>query len=318
MYQSIDDDDDLLAALCFDQSNGVVDPYAYIQTNEDNIFQDFGSCGLNLQPQQEQFDSFSGNLEQVCSFRGENNGVVYSSSIGSAQLDWAASFSGVLQQETHQVCGFRGQNDDSAANHLQQEQGQVCNGVVEINSSSSVGGVKEELEHGLSINRGRNGSCNKPGTKACREKLRREKLNDKFMDLSSVLEPGRTPKTDKSAILNDAIRVVNQLRGEAHELKETNQKLLEEIKNLKAEKNELREEKLVLKADKEKMVQQLKSMAFPSPGFMPSQHPVAFHPNNMPVYSGYGYYPPNMPMWSPLPPADRDTSRDHKNLPPVA
>lgn len=109
---------------------------------------------MNLQPQQEQscnigaqFDSFSGNLEQVCSFRGENNGVVYSSSIGSAQLDLAASFSGVLQQETHQVCGFRGQNDDSAANHLQQEQGQVCNGVVEINSSSSVGGVKEELEH---------------------------------------------------------------------------------------------------------------------------------------------------------------------------
>lgn len=55
----------------------------------------------------------------------------------------------------------------------------------------------------------------------------------RFMDLSSVLEPGRTPKTDKSAILDDAIRVVNQLRGEAHELKETNQKLLEEIKNLK-------------------------------------------------------------------------------------
>ncbi|CAL9221991.1 unnamed protein product [Arabidopsis halleri] len=329
MYPSIDDDDDLLAALCFDQSNGVEDPYAYIQTNEDsNIFQDFGSCGLNLQSQQQQscnigaqFDSFSGNLEQVCSFRGENNGVVYSSSIGSAQLDLAASFSGVLQQETHQVCGFRGQNDDSAANHLEQEPGQVCSGVVEINSSSSVGGVKDELEHveeECSRKRGRNGSCNKPGTKACREKLRREKLNDKFMDLSSVLEPGRNPKTDKSAILDDAIRVVNQLRGEAHELKETNRKLLEEIKNLKAEKNELREEKLVLKADKEKMVQQLKSMAFPSPGFMPSQHPAAFHPNNMPVYSGYGYYPPNMAMWSPLPPADRDTSRDHKNLPPVA
>uniref|UniRef100_A0A0D3D5K4 Uncharacterized protein n=1 Tax=Brassica oleracea var. oleracea TaxID=109376 RepID=A0A0D3D5K4_BRAOL len=51
-------------------------------------------------------------------------------------------------------------------------------------------------------------------------------------------------KTDKPAILDDAIRVMNQLRGEAYELKETNQKLLEEIKTLKAEKNELREEKL--------------------------------------------------------------------------
>jgi hypothetical protein len=154
-----------------------------MQTNEDNIFQDFGSCGVNLmQPQQEQFDSFNGNLEQVCSsFRGGNNGVVYSSSIGSAQLDLAASFSGVLQQETHQVCGFRGQNDDSAVPHLQQQQGQVFSGVVEINSSSSVGAVKEEFEEECSGKRRRTGSCSKPGTKACREKLRREKLNDKYV-----------------------------------------------------------------------------------------------------------------------------------------
>lgn len=53
------------------------------------------------------------------------------------------------------------------------------------------------------------------------------------MDLSSVLEPGRSPKTDKPAILDDAIRILNQLRDEAHKLEETNQKLLEEIKCLK-------------------------------------------------------------------------------------
>ncbi|EOA31049.1 hypothetical protein CARUB_v10014200mg [Capsella rubella] len=321
MYPSIHDDDDLLAAFCFDQSNGVEDPYGYIQTNEENnIFQGFGSSGVNLQPQQhEQFDSFT---QQVCSFRGENDVVVYSSSIGSSQFDLAASFSGVLQQETHKVCGFGGQNDCSAVPHLQQQEtGQVvCGGVVEINSSSSVGAVKEELEHveeECSRKRRRTGSCSKPGTKACREKLRREKLNDRFMDLSSVLEPGRTPKTDKLVILDDAIRVVNQLRGEANELKETNQKLLEEIKSLKAEKNELREEKLVLKADKEKMEQQLKSMTVPSSGFMPSQHPAAFHPNKMAVFPSYGYYP-NMSMWPFVNPAGRDSSQDVKNLPPVA
>lgn len=55
----------------------------------------------------------------------------------------------------------------------------------------------------------------------------------RFMDLSSVLEPGRTPKTDKPAIIDDAIRILNQLRDEAHKLEETNQKLLEEIKSLK-------------------------------------------------------------------------------------
>lgn len=195
----------------------------------------------------------------------------------------------------------------------EQEQERACCPVVEINSSSSVEVVKEEFDEECSRKRGRTGPCSKPGTKAGREKKKREMLNDKFMDLSSVLEPTRTPKTDKPAILDDAIRVVNQLRGEAHELKETNQMLLEEIKSLKEEKNELREEKMVLKSDKEKMEQQMRSMAaVPSPGFMPS-HPAAFHQNKMAVYGSYGYYP-NMPVMPYLlPPSQRDTSQDQQN-----
>lgn len=55
----------------------------------------------------------------------------------------------------------------------------------------------------------------------------------RFLDLSSILEPGRPARTDKSAILDDAIRVLTQLRTDAQELKETNEKLLEEIKSLK-------------------------------------------------------------------------------------
>ncbi|CAN8258391.1 unnamed protein product [Cochlearia groenlandica] len=356
MYPSIEEeDDDLLASLCFDQSNGEEDPYAFIQTDHESFFSDFGSCGVNLQQEQQeqvcsiaaQFDSFSGDFPQVCSVRGENNGlkatpyggVVYSnSSIGSAQFDLAASYSGVLQQEPHQNFNIRGRNDDGSATcgggnvQIEHEQ-QVCGAIVEINSSSSVGGVKEEQEHveeECSRKRGRTGSCSKPGTKACREKLRREQLNEKFMDLSSVLDPARTPKTDKSAIIDDAIRAVKQLRGETHELKETNQKLIEEIKSLKAEKSELREEKLVLKSDKEKIEQQLKTtMTVPSPGFMPPvspgfmpSHPsaaaaAAYHHNKMAVYPSYGYYP-NMPMWPYLHPTELDTSHDHLKRPPAA
>ncbi|KAK2400127.1 hypothetical protein P8452_07141 [Trifolium repens] len=167
--------------------------------------------------------------------------------------------------------------------------------------------------------RGRAESCYKSGTKACREKLRREKLNERFCDLSSVLEPGRPVRTDKPAILDDAIRVLNQLKTEAQELKETNEKLLEEIKCLKAEKNELREEKLVLKADKEKIEKQLKTMPPPiSPaGFMPP-HPMAAAyqagVNKMAVYPNYGY----IPMWQYLPQSARDTSQDHELRPPAA
>lgn len=55
----------------------------------------------------------------------------------------------------------------------------------------------------------------------------------RFSELSAVLEPGRPVKSDKLAILSDAIRVVNQLKTESEEYKEMNEKLLEEIKTLK-------------------------------------------------------------------------------------
>ncbi|KAG2325882.1 hypothetical protein Bca52824_008610 [Brassica carinata] len=283
MYPSLDDEDFVSDFFCFDQSNGAdytqfgVD----LQPGEADTFPDFGSYGVNLQ---------QNDTEQVFS------------------LGDLTSYSGVLtQQEPGQFHNFGGPNDC----------GTVQEDELVVNSGSSGGSVKQEQEHvdeECSRKRGRTGSCVRPGgTKACRERLRREKLNEKFMDLSSVLEPGRTPKTDKPAILDDAIRVLNQLRDEAHELEETNQKLLEEIKILKAEKTELREEKLALKAEKEKTEQQLKSMMVPSTGFMP-QIPTPFNQNKMAVYPSYGY----MPMWHYLPQSVRDTSRDQELRPPAA
>ncbi|KAI6694142.1 hypothetical protein NL676_021852 [Syzygium grande] len=164
--------------------------------------------------------------------------------------------------------------------------------------------------------RGRGDACSQPRTKACREKLRRERLNDRFLDLSSILEPGRSVKTEKPAILDDAIRVLTQLRAESEELKETNEKLQEEIKCLKAEKNELREEKLSLKADKERMEQQLKAMTVPPAGFVPPHPTAAYHAgaNKMPVFPSYGF----IPMWQYMPPSARDTSSDHELRPPAA
>jgi hypothetical protein len=47
------------------------------------------------------------------------------------------------------------------------------------------------------------------------------------------MEPGKTPKMDKSAILNDAIRVVSELRSEAQKLKDSSESLQEKIKELK-------------------------------------------------------------------------------------
>ncbi|KAH7857597.1 hypothetical protein Vadar_014419 [Vaccinium darrowii] len=176
---------------------------------------------------------------------------------------------------------------------------------------------EECLEKECPKKRARNESCSRSGMKACRERLRREKLNERFLELSSILEPGRPPQTDKLAVLGDAIRVVNHLRAESQEFKETNEKLVEEIKSLKAEKNELREEKIVLKEDKERIEQQLKAMTVSPPGFLPAPHPAAaYHAaaNKMAVYPSYGY----VPMWQYLPPNVLDTTQDPELRPPAA
>lgn len=58
-------------------------------------------------------------------------------------------------------------------------------------------------------------------------------ISVRFLELGAVLEPGKTPKMDKSSILNDAIRVMAELRSEAQKLKESNESLQEKIKELK-------------------------------------------------------------------------------------
>jgi len=51
--------------------------------------------------------------------------------------------------------------------------------------------------------------------------------------LSSVLDPDRPPRSDKVSILSDAARLLVQLKAEAEQLKESNEKLQETIKELK-------------------------------------------------------------------------------------
>nr|GLL22603.1 transcription factor ILR3-like [Ipomoea trifida] len=163
-------------------------------------------------------------------------------------------------------------------------------------------------------------SCTSTSSKACREKLRRDKLNDKFMELGALLEPGRPPKTDKSAILIDAVRVVTQLRDEAQKLKDSNSNLQEKIKELKTEKNELRDEKQRLKAEKDKLEQQLKTMNTQPALLSPAMPAAAFaaqgHTPGTKVVPVISY--PGVAMWQFLPPAAVDTSQDHVLRPPVA
>lgn len=139
------------------------------------------------------------------------------------------------------------------------------------------------------------------------------------MELGALLEPGRPPKTDKSTVLVDAVRMVTQLRDEAQKLKDSNLNLQEKIKELKVEKTELRDEKHRLKAEKEKLEQQLKTTSAP-PSFLPPPIPAPFAaPGQFP---GSKLVPimsyPGVAMWQFMPPAAVDTSQDHVLRPPVA
>ncbi|CAN1243110.1 Transcription factor ILR3 [Linum perenne] len=143
--------------------------------------------------------------------------------------------------------------------------------------------------------------------------------NAGFLELGTILEPGRPPKTDKAAILVDAVRMVNQLRGEAQKLKDSNSNLQEKIKELKVEKNELRDEKQRLKVEKEKLEQQLKTMNaqpsyMPAPPAIPAAYAGQTPGNKLVPFMGY----PGVAMWQFMPPAAVDTSQDHVLRPPVA
>lgn len=199
---------------------------------------------------------------------------------------------------------------------------QVVNGSPNVSSElDGAFAITEAPKENGSKKRGRSESCVPSSSKACREKLRRDRLNDKFMELGSILEPDRPPKTDKAAILVDAVKIVTQLRSEAQNLKDSNSSLQDKIKELKAEKIELRDEKQRLKAQKEKLEQQLKSMNS-HPQFLPPHPTMAaayapqHHPGGSKLVPIVSY--PGVAMWQFMPPAAVDTSQDHALRPPVA
>ncbi|GFP83116.1 transcription factor ilr3 [Phtheirospermum japonicum] len=98
--------------------------------------------------------------------------------------------------------------------------------VVEIDGSLGESDVPKETG---TKKRSRTEACAPSSSKACREKLRRDKLNDRFIELAALLEPGRPPKTDKSAILADAVRMVTQLRGESGAAAKDNERSTAEL-----------------------------------------------------------------------------------------
>jgi len=74
------------------------------------------------------------------------------------------------------------------------------------------------------------GALDAAASKACREKARRTRLNDRFAELAKLLvEPGESPKTDKATIIVTAISAVKNLRREIGQLRQLNKYLEERV-----------------------------------------------------------------------------------------
>ncbi|XP_006359651.1 transcription factor bHLH121 isoform X3 [Solanum tuberosum] len=100
--------------------------------------------------------------------------------------------------------------------------------------------------------------------KADREKLRRDRLNEQFLELGKTLDPER-PKNDKASILSDTVQMLKDLTAQ-----------------LTQEKNDLREEKASLKSDIESLnvqYQQRMRTMYPWAGM---DHSMVMHPPSYP------------------------------------
>ncbi|KAF4394407.1 transcription factor ILR3 [Cannabis sativa] len=139
------------------------------------------------------------------------------------------------------------------------------NGSVEVDLSSSGDSDNNKVVGSRKRQRSESsGGASCSNYKACREKLRRDRLNERFLELVAVMELGRLPKTDKAAILSDAVRIMTQLRSESRQMKQTIDDLQDKIKELKDEKNELRVERQRLREEKERLEQQVRIVAMSS------------------------------------------------------
>ncbi|KAI3933519.1 hypothetical protein MKW92_016940 [Papaver armeniacum] len=120
--------------------------------------------------------------------------------------------------------------------------------------------------------------------KAEREKLKRDYMNELFLELGNVLEPTRQ-NNGKASILDDATRLLRDLLTQVKSLKKENVALLSESHYVTAEKNELKDENATLESHIESLQSELRERTLLKPGWdaaVPAQLPIN---NILPAFS---------------------------------
>ncbi|XP_023758363.1 transcription factor bHLH47 [Lactuca sativa] len=96
--------------------------------------------------------------------------------------------------------------------------------------------------------------------KAEREKLKRDYMNDLFLELTKALEP-TNQNNGKSSALTDTIRILRDLIAQVESLKKENSVLLAESQYVAIEKNELKEENVAMEAQIKRLQSQIDQAA---------------------------------------------------------
>lgn len=122
--------------------------------------------------------------------------------------------------------------------------------VADTESSDSLPGssnAASEMPANGSIHRKSQEKPPKKTHKAEREKLKRDQLNDLFVELGSMLDLDRQ-NTGKATVLGDAARVLRDLITQVESLRQEQSALVSERQYVSSEKNELQEENSSLKS----------------------------------------------------------------------
>ncbi|XP_010261279.1 PREDICTED: transcription factor bHLH121 [Nelumbo nucifera] len=185
---------------------------------------------------------------------------------------------------------------DLAVTDFQQSSADLCVPSNRLQSSQPDSSQRAEVEVKDSV-------AARKVQKADREKLRRDRLNEQFLELGHALDPDR-PKNDKATILTDTIQMLKDLTTQVNKLKSEYATLSEESRELTQEKNELREEKASLKSDIENLniqYQQRLRVMFPwaamdpsvvmAPPSYPYAMPVPVPPGPIPMHPSLQPFP---------------------------
>jgi hypothetical protein len=60
----------------------------------------------------------------------------------------------------------------------------------------------------------------------------------RYTELAALIEPGKQPKTDRNLILEDAVRVISQLRAENNQLRQLNKFLEEKVQGFERQRGQ--------------------------------------------------------------------------------